>query len=210
MRSTPSPGTIGVVVPIELTRAEIRVWQPGSYELRYANGSARRVDVPSLPGPLEITGPWNVAFDPKWGGPAAIAFEKLEDWSKHSEPGIRHYSGKATYRKEINLPSVATGQRLFLDLGDVRNIAVVRLNGKELGTLWLAPWHIEIAAAARPGVNKLEVEIVNTWNNRLVGDFAQPEDKMLTSIAFKSINKNTPLMPAGLLGPVRVWTVEKR
>ena len=210
MRSTPSPGATGPALPIELTRAETRVWQPGVYELKQANGSTRRIEVPSIPAPLEITGPWNVAFDPKWGGPSAIAFEKLEDWSKHPDSGIRFYSGKATYRKEINLPAVATSQRLFLDLGDVRNIAVVRLNGKELGTLWIAPWRIEITGAAKPGVNKLEVEVVNTWNNRLVGDFEQPEDKMLTSITTKAINKNTPLMPAGLLGPVRVLTVEKR
>ncbi len=210
MKSSPSPGATGSIAAIELTRAETRVWQPGSYELKLADGSTRKLEAPSTPSPLEITGPWSVSFDPKWGGPAAVSFEKLQDWAQHPEPGIRHYSSKATYRKVFSLQSSVPSHRTFLDLGDVRNVAIIRLNGRELGTLWIAPWRIEITAAVRPGANKLEVDIVNPWNNRLVGDRDLPEDKRLTFIATKAINKNAPLLPAGLLGPVRVLTAEKR
>ena len=83
-------------------------------------------------------------FDPRWGGPQQVDFEALSDWTQRPEEGIRHYSGTATYRKTFSLPSATKGQRLWLDLGEVCDLAIVRLNGQSLGTLWLAPWRVEI------------------------------------------------------------------
>jgi hypothetical protein len=100
----------------------------------------------------------------------------------------------------------AADRRLVLDLGDVRDLATVRLNGRDLGTRWLPPWRWDVTDAARPGVNELEVEVVNVWNNRLVGDAALPADQRRTSLTAATVAKDTPLLPAGLLGPVQVLT----
>jgi hypothetical protein len=92
-------------------------------------------------------------------------------------------------------------------LGEVRDLATVRLNGKNLGTLWLAPWRLDITGAAQPGNNTLEVEVVNPWNNRLVGDANLPADQRHTFILASTVAKDAPLMPAGLLGPVTIQSV---
>ncbi len=147
----------------------LEAWEPGRYELTSAAGRKLRAEVAPLPEPIAITGPWEVFFDPKWGGPEKVTFETLEDWSKRPEPGIKHYSGRATYRKTFELSAASIGRagtQLTLDLGDVRNLATVRVNGRELATLWLAPWQVDITAAVKPGRNTLEIDLVNTWNNR--------------------------------------------
>lgn len=150
----------------------------------------------------EISGSWMVRFDPKWGGPAEIEFAKLEDWSKSTKDEIRFYSGKAVYYKKFDLSkSVAEGSRLFLDLGVVKNIAQVKLNGVDLGIIWTDPWRVEISSVVQKLNNILEIEIVNLWPNRLIGDASLPKDLRLTrtNIVFKS---DAPLLPSGLLGPV--------
>ncbi len=157
-----------------------------------------------------LEGAWEVAFDPKWGGPAKIEFATLSDWTKHAEDGVRHYSGKAVYRKNFDWsPSENTdgSSRVLLDLGEVRDVATVSVNGRPLATLWIAPWRVDVTDVLNPGANQLEVEIINVWNNRLVGDQALPVEKRLTSLSLDTIKSQTPLLPAGLLGPV---TLQRR
>lgn len=158
----------------------------------------------------DIAGPWTVHFDPKWGGPESIVFDKLVDWTTHPEPGIKYYSGKAVYEKTFDLPQdlQAPGKRIFLDLGRFENVADIRINGKDVGVIWTAPWHIEISSAVQPTGNKLEITIVNLWPNRLIGDAAQPEDKRLTVTNVKKFKPDSPLLPSGLLGPVVLKTAE--
>jgi hypothetical protein len=155
---------------------------------------------------MEITGPWNVSFDPKWGGPASIRFDKLEDWTKRSEDGIRYYSGAAIYQKSFTVPG-STG-RVFLDLGMVESLCEVRLNGVDLGVWWSLPFRREITANLKPGENTLEVKVVNLWCNRIIGDAALPESKRLTRTNVTKLTKDTPLEPSGLLGPVRILAGE--
>jgi len=152
----------------------------------------------------EIAGPWQVSFDPKWGGPESVVFEKLEDWTKRPEEGIRHYSGTATYRQTFDLPETSRGKyaRIYLDLGRVKNLATVRLNGKDLGAVWTAPWRAEITGAVKPTGNRLEIDVVNLWPNRLIGDAALPPEKRLTKTNVTTYKKESPLLPSGLLGPV--------
>jgi hypothetical protein len=150
----------------------------------------------------ELSGPWTVRFDPRWGGPETVEFAALEDWSRRPEDGIRHYSGKATYVKEFDLPPTAT-DRCFLELGVVKNIAEVRLNGKSLGIVWTAPWRVELTSALKPGGNRIEVDVVNLWTNRLVGDAGKPVAERLTWTNIET-DPQTPLQPSGLLGPVKL------
>lgn len=150
----------------------------------------------------EIKGEWRVQFDTKWGGPAEIIFDQLRDWSLHSDPRIKHYSGKALYTKNFDLSQqLQKGQRLYLDLGVVKDIASVKLNNKNLGTVWTSPWAVEVTDIVQPGLNTLVIEVINQWPNRLIGDAALPVEKRLTNtnIVFKQTDK---LLPSGLLGPV--------
>jgi hypothetical protein len=133
---------------------------------------SRGPNFPALKPVADISGTWDVSFDPKWGGPATVKFERLEDWTKRPEAGIRFYSGTATYRTTFNGANAAQ-----LDLGVVNHIARVRLNGSDLGVVWTAPWSVSIPAGLLTATgNQLEIEIANTWRNRLIGDEQEPAD----------------------------------
>ncbi len=142
-----------------------------------------------------IAGPWQVTFDPKWGGPAQpVTFNELTDWSKHAEDGIKYYSGTAVYRKTFmadgswlavkgetssvspirHQPSAIN--HLFLDLGSVEVMARVRVNGQDCGIAWKPPYRVDISGAVRAGKNELEISVVNLWINRLIGDEQLPLD----------------------------------
>jgi hypothetical protein len=154
---------------------------------------------------VELAGPWDVSFDPKWGGPERATFEQLEDWTHRAEPGIKFYSGQATYRKVFEAPA-GSGRlsRLLLDLGSVRELAEVRLNGKPLGVLWTPQFRVDITEAVQPTGNVLEVEVVNFWPNRIIGDQTLPPQQRFTRTNIRKFTAETPLMPSGLLGPVRL------
>ena len=148
-----------------------------------------------------ITGPWDVAFEPKWGGPAAVKFDTLEDWSKRPEPGIHFYSGQAVYRTSFDAASKAN----VLSLSDVHAMARVKLNGRDLGVVWCAPWSIDLPSGLlRPTGNDLQITVANLWINRLIGDAALPQDQRLTKTTSNPYKANDPLQPSGLLGPVQL------
>jgi hypothetical protein len=202
------PGDMANEHPLQLTRnAAGRITAQGGqadeYELKFADAHTRALTVSAAAAPVEISGPWEVSFAPGWGAPEKITFDHLTDWTKRAEDGIKFFSGTATYRKTFSVSAqTPPGSALILDLGKVNDIAVVRVNGQNLGTLWQPPYRVDIAAAVKPGENTLEVQIVNTWNNRLAGDAALPVAERRTSITAPTVKKDSPLLPAGLLGPV--------
>ncbi|PTX91564.1 glycosyl hydrolase [Opitutus sp. ER46] len=155
----------------------------------------------------EVAGPWTVAFDPAWGGPARTIFDRLGNWAEHADAGIRFYSGTATYRQTFDLsPGVAPKAPLALDLGRVRELAEVRLNGRSLGILWAPPFRVDVAGLVRPRGNVLEIDVVNFWPNRLIGDASLPPEQRRTRTNIRRLDAKTPLMESGLLGPVQVLT----
>jgi hypothetical protein len=170
---------------------------------------------------VQVQGPWSVQFDPAWGpfhahdgkGPGEYVFERLLDWTKHSDEAVRYYSGTATYRKEFQLPAEKAGGSIWLDLGsDLRNVAEVRLNGKRAGVLWCPPWHLEVSALLVEGINRVEIDVGNLWTNRLIGDSRLREGERFTRTNGRTsghgrppdgtYTPETPLFPSGLLGPV--------
>ena len=179
------------------------------------SGKAKRNSL-ELSTILELGDSWKVSFDPEWGGPGEVAFPKLTNWIDNLVDGIKYYSGKATYRKSFNLIEVdkelknggIPEKRLFLDLGKVEDVAEVRLNGKKLGILWCPPWRVEITGTVKPSGNSLEIDVINLWANRVIGDLNLPKDKRFTKthdgFRFDMIKGNTPLLDSGLLGPVRI------
>jgi hypothetical protein len=157
----------------------------------------------------EGTGPWSVEFAPEWGGPKSVEFPSLVDWTARSEPGIRFYSGTAIYRKSLEIKRVAAGKSLWLDLGDVCELAEVKINGQSCGIVWAPPFRVDITRALKPGPNQIEIEVVNFWPNRIIGDQALPESERVTHTNIRELTRDTPLMPSGLLGPVRVMVTDK-
>ena len=178
---------------------------------------------------LTLDGPWQVEFPEGWGAPRTASFEKLQSWTESDHEGIRSFSGIATYRKSFELPgSLADKDRLFLQLGDLAEIAEITLNGRRLGLAWLPPYRIEISGAARAGVNQLEIRVANLWANRLNADSLLPESRRFTRSNLDRIQTDPtsdssygrvprgktrpvyteipPLMKSGLFGPVRVIT----
>ena len=164
---------------------------------------------PKIAPRAELAGAWEVSFDPKWGGPENVVFNSLADWATRPEDGIKFYSGTAVYRKKFNLATLpSAGDNLFLDLGEVHEEAVVKLNGANLGVVWARPARVCITRAARLGENDLEISVVNLWPNRLIGDAGLPPDKRFTETNIRKFTKTTPLFPSGLLGPVTLQASE--
>ena len=191
----------------------LKVWTSGTYVLHNTKGQSRKLDVASVPQPLEMTGPWQVSFPKGWGAPESTTFEKLVSWTESDEAGIKYFSGRAVYRKsfDVSRDRMEAGSSLELDLGAVQHVAKVTLNGRVLGILWKPPFCIDITDAVRAGKNDLVVEVANTWTNRLTGDsFLPPEQQYATSNMHPALSrKETPLQPSGLLGPVRIIQAKK-
>jgi len=161
-----------------------------------------------------LNGSWEVNFDPKWGGPGAVTFPKLMDWTQHSDEGIKYYSGTAIYHKTFTIgfePKNST--QYFLQLGSVLDVGIakIKINGKDKGVLWTPPFRVEISKDLQKGKNTLEVKVVNSWFNRVAGDEMFSEKKQFTNTNvvlmhdFRGIpKKEIALEPSGLLGPVTI------
>ena len=187
-------------------KTEARLWKAGTYDLKRADGKSLTVSVEDIPDPLEIRGPWEVRFPEGWGAPDRVTLDRLTSWTEHTDPGVRYFSGTATYVQEFKIPAerLGEGRILELDLGELKNLAEVMLNGRDLGVLWKKPFAVDITDAAKPGKNTLEVRVTNLWPNRLIGDQHLPEDERYTYSVWNPYTRDSELLPSGLFGPVRV------
>ncbi len=170
----------------------------------------------TLPAETETTlatlhGPWKVEFQPGRGAPASISMEKLIDWSKSENVGVKYFSGAGTYTKVIQAPPAwfRKGAEIWLDLGDVKNLAVVTVNGKDVGETWHSPYRVDVTKALKPGANQIEIKVVNAWVNRLIGD-QQPGATKYTFTDIKPYQADSPLLPSGLIGPVTVLREQRQ
>lgn len=162
------------------------------------------------PKPVQtIDGPWMVRFDTSNGGPqSAVLFKQLTDWSKTKDTAIRYYSGKAVYETTVNWNNaLAKNKPVFLNLGNVANLAEVYVNGTSCGIAWTEPYRVDIAKALKQGQNKLRIEVVNTWANRMIGDARLSPVQRITNTVYPFKLEGKPLLPAGLLGPVVIETL---
>jgi len=152
-----------------------------------------------------VDGPWTVSFQPGRGAPVSATFDKLISWNDSTDEGVKYFSGIGTYTKTIQAPAnwFKPGTKLWIDLGDVKNLAVVIVNGKPLGTVWHDPYRVDATGALKPGANEVKIEVVNAWVNRLIGD-QQPGATKYTFADVKPYRANSPLLPSGLLGPVQI------
>jgi hypothetical protein len=192
---------------VELHDGSIEIAEPGEYTIMSSRGKQQTAHVSDLHKPIELADPWKVQFPPGLGAPASITMEKLIPLNEHTEPGVKFFSGTATYTTTVNVSPdlLAAGQKLYLELGVVKNLAQVSVNGRDLGILWKPPFRIDITSAARAGANDVQVKVTNLWPNRLIGDAALPPQQRVTWTAFDDAYKpDSPLLPSGLLGPVRL------
>jgi hypothetical protein len=158
-----------------------------------------------------VEGPWNVSFQADRGAPPSITLDKLAAWNESSDEGVKYFSGNGTYTKTIDAPATwwKKDGKVWLDLGDVKNLAEVKINGKPVGVVWHAPYRIDVTRAMKPGANEVSIQVTNAWVNRLIGD-QQPDAKVKYTYAdVKPYKANSPLLPSGLLGPVRVISEAK-
>jgi hypothetical protein len=190
---------------VESTRA-------GQYEAVTADGTQLRAVFHGPALQQEAKGILDVRFTPGWGAPASSRFESLTSWTESPDPGIRYYSGTATYSTDIDIPGawLGEGRRVEIDLGEVREIAEVMLNGRSLGTLWKVPFCVDVTAAAHAGRNRLQVRVTNLWPNRLIGDAQPGVTQPFTHTNIRKFTKDSPLLPSGLLGPVKLISTESK
>jgi alpha-L-rhamnosidase len=208
----------------ELWHAETGVSEPVSYQIGYGEtivplslGSEESIHIVfrkaatateltiKKPVPAKLAtldGPWAVAFQPGRSAPASTILPQLAPLNENADPGIKYFSGVATYTKDFMAPKGwKAGQPLWIDLGKVSELAEVAVNGKPAGGAWHAPYRVDLASTAKPGKNRLEVRVANLWVNRLIGD-AQPGAAKITFTALPTYLKSAPLRPSGLIGPV--------
>jgi hypothetical protein len=224
----PETGPAVEVVARRGARLKLRLWRAGRLDLR-AVGRRDAMDIALAPA-LNLDEDWRVRFQPGRRAPAEIRLQRLGSLHRHADVEVRHFSGVATYGRDVEIPAalLGEGRTLRLDLGRVEAIARVRFNGEDLGAVWKPPYAVDVTRAARPGTNRLEVAVTVLWPNRLIGDEALPAEDAydrfgaikrwpdwfvaghpkpgprVTFCAWRHYDARDPLIAAGLLGPVRL------
>ena len=206
------PASSDAVVKVERNSAPApltALLQPeaGTYHLTTTAGKQLRGEVKAAPAPISIEGPWAVQFPAATGATAPFTWSPLVSWTDDSHPDlIRYFSGTAIYSADFVMPATAlpANCRVQLDLGRVEKFAGLTLNGRPLRVLWHAPYVMDVTAAVQPGQNHLEVAVTNLLVNRLIGDQQRPENERRMWSTHQPYTKDSPLLPSGLLGPVRL------
>ncbi|MBL9205705.1 MAG: hypothetical protein JNN01_11505, partial [Opitutaceae bacterium] len=212
----------------------VQAIQNGRVALRFASGRRAEAVATAVPAPMAVDGPWQLQFPRDRGAPDSLTLPKLQSWSKHPNAGVAHFSGTATYCTSFDIDAglLRPHRRLELDLGTVKNVAEVTVNGQKLGILWKPPFCIDITDTINGGRNRLEVRVTNLWPNRLIGDEHKDPDSewldtrlkrwpdwllagkpspsgRLTFSTRRHWKKSDALLPSGLLGPVTLHFVDE-
>ena len=179
---------------------------------RAATAPARTLPRPTATVLTTLSGPWSVTFPASWGAPPQVRLDALSSWTSSADPCVKYFSGTATYTKEVPAPPAwfRPGAKVMLDLGKVKEIAEVSVNGKPLGVLWKTPFQADVTGALKPGTNRVEIKVTNLWPNRMIGDLQPSAAKRYTFTDYKPYTKDSPLLESGLLGPVTLSLVTFR
>jgi len=191
----------------KITKVNIPLGRFGSVFVVFrekTKASSLNIPEPSEQLVEQLAGPWQVEFQAERGAPASAVFDELIDFRDSPDPGIRYFSGIATYKKEVQIPGDMAGKKLRIDLGHVDNLAEVWVNGELAGTAWKPPYSVEISKFVKEGANKIEIRSVNLWVNRLIGDAQPGVENKITLTTRNFYRADSPLLPSGLKGPVRI------
>jgi (4-O-methyl)-D-glucuronate---lignin esterase len=230
LNSAASPPPVAILRQIPRGALELEAWRAGRYQITTASGKTLTCQVKDLAAPVRIEGPWSVHFPTGWGAPPEVTFEKLTSWSDRPEDGVRYFSGTAVYLRTIHIAPelLDEGRHVALDLGEVKVMARVKLNGHDLGLVWKPPYRLDVTDAVTAGDNDLVIEVTNLWPNRLIGDKHLPDDSerrangtlerwpqwlldgkpsptgRYTFSAWRLWKADDSLIPSGLIGPVQL------
>ncbi|MEP6748216.1 MAG: glycosyl hydrolase [Bacteroidota bacterium] len=184
------------------------IFEAGDYTMTWSDGKTTKKNLAHQNTIVPLSGKWTINFDTVWGGPAHVQIDSLKSWTDFDDSGIKYYSGKAVYKKTFPIhPANIKNVKTILDLGDVLEMASISINGKKMPVKWSAPFQFDITNYIKPGNNLLEVEVVNLWPNRLIGDGKLPRGKRRTKtniMKFDGPDAEKMLRPSGLLGPVKM------
>ena len=167
---------------------------------------------------MSLNDSWTVYFPAHWGAPPSITMSKLISWTDSTNPGVKYFSGTATYTRTIQASAAwfRPGQRIWLDLGKVRDIAEVKINGRPVGVSWAPPYRLEVTADLNRGLNRIEIAVTNEWTNRQIGDRTLPEGQRILSPSAVlpgrpssggAFGRAQILPESGLLGDIRLIAI---
>jgi hypothetical protein len=184
----------------------LRTSMPGNYVIRLSDGTKHNVSIAADVPQEKLPEDWTLAFPPGWGAPASVPVTKLGSWTDSADPGIHYFSGTATYRSAVDVPQsmFGKGKMLWLDFGELAELASVRVNGISLGVIWKNPFTVNVDKVLRPGKNEIEISVTNLWVNRLVGDAQPSAAQKFTQTNITKYRADSPLLPSGLFGPVTI------
>ncbi|NWJ52476.1 MAG: glycoside hydrolase family 2 [Bacteroidetes bacterium] len=189
------------------------LFEPGDYLLTWSDGKVKKSSLKSANPLISLSDKWDLYFDPKWGGPDHVKVDALKSWTQFEDKGIKYYSGTAVYKKSfaVNADNLR-GTKAVLDLGNVLEMASITINGNKMAVKWSAPFQFDITQFVKPGNNELEVEVVNLWPNRLIGDSKLPIEQRLTKTnvkKYETVDSEKLLRESGLIGPVKVTFIHQ-
>jgi hypothetical protein len=167
---------------------------------------------------MTLNGSWTVTFPAHWGVPPSITMPKLISWTDSTNPGVKYFSGTATYTRTVQAPATwfRPGQCIWLDLGKVRDIAGVKMNGRPVGVSWAPPYRLEITTDLHPGLNRIEIAVTDEWTNRQIADRTLPDGQRILSPSGVlpgrpgsggAFGRAQILPESGLLGDVRLLAI---
>jgi hypothetical protein len=162
--------------------------------------------------PIDLTDNWELSFNTEMGGPETYRIDTLKSWSEVDDEGVKYYSGKATYTRDFTVEENALKEsEAYVVFDDIQEMARVFINGSDCGIVWLPPYKANITHWLKPGNNTITVQVINTWNNRIVGDLTNPDKKQYTSTNVKTskFKPNGPLLKSGLMGKAEILILQK-
>ena len=176
------------------------------YDLQYGFHASQNAG--EISESIDISNNWNIKFNPEMGGPESYQLEKLTTWSDMDHEGIRYYSGSASYVREFSIgaETLSNDAEAFVVFEEIQEMARVFVNGNDCGIVWTPPYKARITPFLKAGTNKITVQVINTWNNRIVGDLRNPEEKPFTNTNAKSkFTADSPLLRSGILGKAEIF-----
>jgi len=189
------------------------LFEPGDYSLTWSDGKTQKSSLKSENASQSLSDNWDIYFDTKWGGPAHVNVDTLKSWTLFEDKGIKYYSGNAVYKKSFSVNATnLNGTKVILDLGNVLEMASITINGNKMAVKWSAPFQFDITSFVKQGDNQLEVEVVNLWPNRLIGDGKLPVEQRLTKtnvVKYEGADAESLLKISGLLGPVKITFINQ-
>ena len=191
-----------------------RVTRPGTYTLQWSDGTQSSFTEENPVGERSISSSLSLKFNKPWGPSEPIKLNNLKSWTDFSNEKIKYYSGSADYTGTFNIGKTdITNKKIYLDIGNVQEIAEVRINESFAGISWVAPFILDITGLIKEGVNELTITVVNSWANRLIGDSYLPREKRAARtniVKFEGENKEELLRKSGLTSAVRIILINER